>query len=64
MYLKIVRETSETRFSLDCYDISYFLSLYEGLALHDYIDGLYKADNIIKQEEMARQRELTKFKGG
>lgn len=58
MYIKIVSETSETRASLDCYDINYFIKLYEGLTLKDYVNALYNKDGIDKQEEQAKMRQL------
>lgn len=64
MYLKIVKETSETRASLDCYDIEYFFNLYEGLTLDDYVDGLLKKDSLMKQEEAAKLRQQKKRLGG
>jgi len=54
MYLKIVKETSETRSSLDEYDINYFLDLFEGLSLKDYVESIYRVDSAMKSEEIAR----------
>ncbi len=66
MYLKIIKETSETRASLDCYDIDYFLNIYEGLMLSDYLDALAKKDMVMKQEaiELANKQKKGKKKGG
>lgn len=58
MYLKITKETSETRSSLDEYDINYFLDLFEGLSLTDYVESIYKVDSAMKAEEMARARKI------
>lgn len=32
------------------------LNLYEGLLLEEYIEGLYKTDMIIRQEEMEKAK--------
>jgi peptidase E len=58
MYLKITKETSETRSSLDEFDIYYFLDLYEGLSLQDYVAGLHNVDLSIKAHEAEKLRQL------
>lgn len=47
------------------YGIEYLLSLYEGLTLKAYIEGLYMRDASLKQKEAEQQRLLLKMaKGG
>ncbi len=64
MYLKIVSETSETKHSLDFYDVGYLLSLYEGLTLKSYIEGLYMRDSTLKQKEAEQQRKMANLMKG
>lgn len=63
IYFKIITETSENRTSLDNYDINYFLSIYEGLTLKEYISSLYMRDTEIKRKEAETAATAKKLMG-
>lgn len=46
---KITYKTSETRESLDKYDIKYMLSIYEYVELQDYLEAKVQEDANIKR---------------
>lgn len=54
---KVVKNTSETRSTLDKYGVDYLLGMYEYLTYEDYIEALYSKNTSIKrkQEEKASQ---------
>lgn len=51
MFFRIVSETSETRQSLDEYDIGYFLKMYEAITLKEYMESLRLTDIEIKRNQ-------------
>lgn len=54
---KVVKNTSETRSTLDQYGVDYLLGMYEYLTYEEYIEALYTKDTSIKkkQQENATQ---------
>lgn len=55
MFFKVVSETSETRQSLDEYDVDYFLKLHEAISLKDYLEELRFKDIEIKRNNEKNQ---------
>lgn len=51
---KITYKTSETRESLDKYDIQYMLSIYEYIELQDYLESKVQEDANIKRESATK----------
>ena len=48
---KVVMETSETRYSLDQYDLAYVMNLYEMLTYKEYMESLRVHDQTLKVEK-------------
>lgn len=46
---KVVKNTSETLYTLDQYGVDYLLKLYEYLTFEDYMESLYAKDADIKR---------------
>lgn len=55
---KVVKNTSETLFSLDRYGVDYLLKLYEYLTFEDYVEALYAKDGDIKRGQQKTAKEL------
>lgn len=64
MYFKIITETSENRYSLDNYDINYFLNIFEALSLKEYISSLQMHDSVMKREQIEKASAMKKLLGG
>ena len=58
---KVVTETSETRYSLDQYDLEYLMNLYEVISLKDYMESLRNLDQLNKIENEKKLKELSKL---
>lgn len=54
---KVVTKTSETRYSLDQYDLDYTMKLYEAISLQEYMESLHQYDNLkrIEEEKMLKK---------
>lgn len=50
---KVVTTTSETRWSLDQYDVDYLMNLYEAISLEDYLKSLQTYDHLVKTDAQA-----------
>lgn len=48
---KVVSKTSETRASLDMYDLDYIMKLYEAISLQEYMESLHHYDQMKRIEE-------------
>jgi hypothetical protein len=61
MLYRIVSKTSETRISLDQYDLRYMFSLYEAIDLEDYIELLRMKD--AEAKALAERQQKSKGNG-
>lgn len=46
---KVIKNTSETRYTLDQYGVDYLMKLYEYLCFEEYTEALYAKDSDIKR---------------
>lgn len=63
MYYKITSNTSETRHTLDFYDIDYMLSLHESILINEHIQTLTsEAKNVVEYQAYKEAEEKSKVK--
>lgn len=58
---KVVSKTSETRFTLDKYDVEYMLNLYEAIELDAYFAELGVYNTEMKRKEEETRRSIQKY---
>lgn len=54
----MVKNTSETLFTLDNYGVDYLLKLYEYLTYEEYMEALYAKDHDIKRGQQRTVKQL------
>lgn len=60
---KVVSKTSETRYTLDYYDVEYILNLYEAIELNNYLDELKSYNSEMKRKEDEKAQSMKKYIG-